>query len=141
MLGRRVSVLGDVVRGEARGRELGFPTANLDLHHELHPPPGVYACLAHHVDEEDPTSVHETFRAVTNVGFRPTVEPDASAATVEVHLLDFEGDLYGEHVEVEFVRRLRDEARFPDLDALRTQIARDVAEARRVLPADETHSA
>jgi riboflavin kinase/FMN adenylyltransferase len=131
MLGRPVSVLGTVVRGDALGRTLGFPTANLDLHHEAHPPPGVYAGRARRMDTGG-----DAHAAVINIGFRPTVERERSAsdaARVEVHLLDFAGDLYGAHLETEFHQRLRGEERFADLTALRAAITRDVAQARVLL--------
>jgi riboflavin kinase/FMN adenylyltransferase len=132
MLGRRVSVFGEVVRGAELGRRIGFPTANLDLHHELHPPPGVYACYAHRVGNV--ARSRSTHRAACNIGFRPTLGGAPPAApVVEVHLLDFDGDLYGERVELEFVARIRSERRFPDLSALEAQIRRDVAEVRQLL--------
>ena len=140
MLGRRVSVFGDVVRGAELGRRLGFPTANLDLHHELHPPPGVYACFARRFGPEgvfgggEPGDVRSTHAGVCNIGFRPTVEGvRPEVPSVEVHLFDFEDDLYGADLELEFVARLREERRFPDLEALRAQIARDAERAREVL--------
>jgi riboflavin kinase/FMN adenylyltransferase len=132
MLGRPVSVFGLVVHGDGRGRSIGFPTANLDLHHELHPPPGVYACRAHRVRSGG--KIEEVHPAVTNIGFRPTVSAEPAALPlVEVHLLDFAGDLYGERLELEFVGRLREEKRFASLQGLRAQIARDVAAARELL--------
>lgn len=139
MLGRPVAVYGDVVAGDGRGRSIGFPTANLDLHHELHPPPGVYACRAKIVrgGPFDPADHGRRFSAVTNVGFRPTftksTEANAGVPLVEVHLLDFEGDLYGRHLELEFHAFLRTERRFPDLDALRAAIALDVERSRALL--------
>lgn len=137
MLGRRVSVLGEVVPGAQLGRKLGFPTANLDLHHELHPPVGVYACLAHVLRAGSASDVAETRKAVCNVGFRPTVDGSPPVAPiVEAHLLDFEGDLYGERLELEFVAALRGEQKFEGLDALKDQIARDVADARECLRAE-----
>lgn len=131
MLGRPVSIFGEVVEGARLGRTIGFPTANLDLHHELHPPPGVYAGWAHllHAGEE-----RETHAAVANIGFRPTVTSEGEAPlAIEVHLLDFEGDLYGERIEFEFAGALRSEQRFAGLDALKAQIGRDVAAARELL--------
>ncbi|MFT5050684.1 MAG: riboflavin kinase/FMN adenylyltransferase [Chlamydiales bacterium] len=129
MLGRSVSVFGEVVHGDARGREIGFPTANLDLHHELHPPTGVYACRVHRSQ-----TTGAGLPAVTNIGHRPTVDGKQSGPPgVEVHLLDFDGDLYGEHLEVDFLQRLRGERRFPDLAALSAQIAADVQAARATL--------
>ena len=131
MLGRPISVFGRVVKGQQMGRKLGFPTANLDLAHELHPPPGVYACQATLILEEGEDEVRP---AVANIGFRPTVSGEASGEpTIEVHLLDFEADLYGAAMELEFAARIRDEQRFDGLEALRAQIARDVDEARRLL--------
>jgi len=139
MLGRPVAVYGDVVAGDARGRELGFRTANLDLHHELHPPPGVYAGRARIVrrGEDDTQEASRRFPAVANVGFRPTFGPSGEARggapLVEVHLLDFSGDLYGEHLELEFHAFLRAERRFPGLEALRAAITQDVERARALL--------
>jgi len=137
MLGRPVSVFGQVVHGDARGREIGFPTANLDLHHELHPPLGVYACRARRAGagagREPGRALAASLAAVANIGVRPTVAGESGAPVVEVHLLDFDGQLYGERLELEFVARLREERRFPDLGALRAQIARDVAAARALL--------
>jgi len=146
MLGRSPSVFGDVVRGDQLGRTLGFPTANLDLHHELHPPVGVYACRARVIAPAGSARSNSTggegeqaMDAVANIGFRPTREDTVAGSSrptlplVEVHLLDFEGDLYGAHLEVEFLAHLRGEARFDGLDALKVQIARDVEAARAVL--------
>ena len=134
MLGRRVSVFGEVVGGKGLGRQLGFPTANLDLHHELSPPTGVYACRARSIDPEEPNADQKRHDAVANIGYRPTVDEVASEMPqIEALLLDFEGDLYGQFLELEFVARLREERRFENLDALGAQITLDVAEARRVL--------
>jgi riboflavin kinase/FMN adenylyltransferase len=130
LLGRRVSVLGTVVQGAGHGRELGFPTVNLDVHREVRPPLGVYATLAR-VEGGPP------LRSVTNVGFRPTAGPPEPGRRrdllVETHLLEGGADLYGRQVEVEFVARLRDERRFDSDRELSEQIARDAAEARRIL--------
>jgi riboflavin kinase/FMN adenylyltransferase len=131
MLGRPVSVFGRVVHGSSLGHRIGFPTANLDLHQELHPPPGVYASRVHHVLGN---GARRTYAGVTNIGFRPTVAPEPPRRPlVEVHLLAFEGDLYGERIELEFVARLRGEKRFAGVDELAAQIARDVQEARQHL--------
>ncbi len=136
MLGRPVSVLGRVVHGAALGRELGFPTANIDPDHELEPPGGVYCVqvrIVRGAGERDAGSVR--FRAgVANIGSRPTVTPGLPARSrLEVHLIDFEGDLYGATLEVQFLSRLRAEQRFESLEALKEQIGRDVASARRKL--------
>ena len=137
MLGRRPSLLGEVVRGAQVGRGLGFPTANLDLHHQLHPPVGVYACRAHLLRSDGAQPAGESWDAVCNIGFRPTVEgvlPDLPI--VEAHLLDFEGNLYGRDLELEFFARLRGEVRFPGLEALKAQIAADVEQGRALLAAE-----
>lgn len=134
MLGRRPAVYGEVVRGAAVGRTLGFPTANLDLHHELHPPTGVYACRARILGSPSGPDDETPRPAVANIGYRPTVagqRPDHPL--VEVHFIDFEADLYGAHVELEFIERIRGERHFDSLDALEAQIVQDVAEARRIL--------
>ncbi|HTF90828.1 MAG TPA: riboflavin biosynthesis protein RibF [Planctomycetota bacterium] len=127
MLGRAVSVLGTVVAGAKVGRELGFPTANLDLHHELHPPPGVYAGLARVLGDA------KAHFAVANIGLRPTVDSANQRLQVEVHLLDFHGDLYGRQLEFLFGTRLRGEQRFESRDALTRQIALDTEAARAFL--------
>jgi riboflavin kinase/FMN adenylyltransferase len=137
MLGRPVSVLGTVIHGSALGRTLGFPTANLDLHHELHPPAGVYAGRAHLLSSDSAHDVEETHLAVCNVGLRPTIQDQEPRALgellVEVHLLDYEGDVYGRRLELEFTQHLRNERRFEGLDALKAQIRLDVDAARTVL--------
>lgn len=126
MLGRPYSLWGEVVHGDALGRELGFPTANLDPHHELLPPTGVYAAWVHLGERRQP--------AVVNIGFRPTVRSEQPPTPrIEAHLLDFQGDLYGRTLELEFVRRLREEQRFAGLAELRAQIARDTEAARSAL--------
>ena len=131
MLGRAVTVFGRVVPGAQRGRGIGFPTANLDLHHELHPPTGVYACRVRVLEG---TFANQLFDGVGNIGFRPTVEVHAPASPqVEVHLFGFRGDLYGANVELEFVQRLRGERRFDGMEALAEQIRVDVMRAREVL--------
>jgi len=139
MLGRAVTIYGEVVHGEALGRRLGFPTANLDLFHELQPPHGVYACKAHIVPPPtasgapDPRERIGSYSAAANIGRRPTVAAPGAAALVEVHLLDFEGDLYGQRIELEFVERIRPEKTFASLDELQRAIAADVSATRDVL--------
>ncbi len=122
-LGRPYGLQGEVVAGAGRGRTLGFPTANVDVGQRLVPAPGVYACWA-----EVRGARH---RAVVNIGVRPTFGEELRV--VEAHLLDFAGSLYGTVLGLLFVRRLREERRFPGPDALRDQIGRDVDAARRCL--------
>jgi riboflavin kinase / FMN adenylyltransferase len=121
LLGHHYYIDGAVVRGDRRGRTLGFPTANLCTDNELLPPHGVYATTAR---------IGSVVRAsVTNVGTRPTV--DASGrTTIETHVFDFDREIYGASVRVGFVQRLRDERAFDSLDALRAQIAEDSRAAR-----------
>jgi riboflavin kinase/FMN adenylyltransferase len=133
MLGRPVSILGRVVRGDALGRKLGFPTANLDLMQGLHPPNGVWACRARILEGEEATPSGDALPAVTNIGHRPTVSGEPGDPRVEVHLIDWQGDLYGARVEVEFVAPLREERRFDGLEALVAQIELDVRAARERL--------
>jgi len=123
MLGRPYALAGRVVRGDGLGRQLGFPTANLDTTGRVLPPRGVYAARC--------TVEEHVYRAVLNIGTRPTVTPEAQTLRVEVHLLDFAGDLYDRELEVVPVEKLRDERRFDSLEALRNQIRADVAQARR----------
>ena len=123
LLGHHFYIDGMVIRGAGRGRGLGIPTANLASKNELIPPHGVYA-TALSVDG----IVH---RSVTNIGLRPTFG-DVAATVVEAHALDLDRDLYGRSVRLGFVQRLRDERRFPDVDALKAQIEADVRRARRL---------
>jgi len=132
MLGRPYTVRGHVVRGEARGRGLGFPTANLAAENEVLPAAGVYAGQLRLLDDGDPPA-GRLLPAVTNVGRRPTFAGEALRA--EAHVIDWSGDLYGRRVEISFGARLRAERRFESVDALRRQIAADVEEARRRLGA------
>jgi riboflavin kinase/FMN adenylyltransferase len=123
LLGRLVFIDGEVVQGAGRGRELGVPTANVDTRNELLPPHGVYATTV--------TIDGVVHAGVTNIGLRPTFN-DAARTTIEVHVLSFDQNLYGKRIRVAFVQRLRDERRFPDVDALKAQIDADVRRARRL---------
>jgi len=122
MLGRPYSIAGKVVRGDGRGRQLGFPTANVDTTGLALPPHGVYAVHAE--------VAGETHRAVLNIGVRPTLQNPHSAVQVEAHLLDFDADLYGHEIELVFVEKLRAERKFASLQDLRNQIAQDILDAQ-----------
>lgn len=125
-LGRFFSVPGVVVEGAGRGRGLGVPTANLEVWEErAFPAPGVYACFAE--------AVGRRWKAVTNIGIRPTFDAGSEKPVIEAHLLGFEGDLYGVEIRLQFVDRLRDERRFSGPEALLEQIGRDVHRAEEVL--------
>ncbi len=123
MLGRAYALAGRVMHGDQLGHKLGFPTANLDTPGLLLPPSGVYAAHA--------CVKGRTYRAVLNIGHRPTLKSPTPELRVEVHLLDFTGEIYGQEVEVTFAGKLRDEQKFASLDELKDQIARDIAEAGR----------
>lgn len=118
-----------VMQGHQRGRTIGFPTANLELSGLLAPADGVYAVSVRILDE---VRSARRYMGVANLGVRPTVQGGRS---MEVHLLDFEGDLYDCSLRIGFVARLRGELRFPDLAALKAQIARDVEAGRSALEA------
>jgi riboflavin kinase/FMN adenylyltransferase len=123
-LGRRFQVEGTVIRGDQRGRILGFHTANLAVwEQQILPANGVYATYAYLGGER--------FAAASNIGVRPTV--NGTALSVEAHLLDFDREIYGESVALEFVHRVRPERKFPGLDALKVQITEDVATIRHLL--------
>jgi riboflavin kinase/FMN adenylyltransferase len=122
MLGREYTILGTVIPGEKLGRKLGFPTANLSAHSEQFPPNGVYVAEARLAG-----SLH---RGVANLGYRPTVAAGKPERLLELHLFDLEREIYGEEMEVRFLRYLRPEQKFENLDALKAQIARDVEQAR-----------
>jgi riboflavin kinase/FMN adenylyltransferase len=132
MLGRPYTVRGSVVRGDARGAGLGFPTANLAPENELLPAAGVYAGTLRLLDAGDPPA-GSVLRAVTNVGRRPTFSGVALRA--ESHAIDWSGDLYGRRVEVSFELHLRGERKFESAAALKQQIGADVAQARERLGA------
>jgi riboflavin kinase/FMN adenylyltransferase len=123
-LGRPYRISGAVMDGNKRGRTIGFPTANVALWDEqVIPANGVYACHVHLGDE--------TFNAVTNVGVRPTFE--GVGLTVEAHIFDFDRDIYGETLAVDFVERLRGEQKFDGIEALVAQIKSDAEQARQML--------
>jgi len=126
LLGRPYCIRGRVAHGDKRGRTIGFPTANIHLHRRVSPVTGVYAVTVHGVGDAP-------LPAVANVGKRPTV--GGAEPRLEVHLFDFDGDLYGAHLRVEFRLKLREEQRFESFDALKQQIARDAAAARHYLSA------
>lgn len=121
LLGRPYRMAGRVAHGNKRGRTIGFPTANLFLHRRVTPLSGVYAVEMFGISGEPRPGV-------ANVGLRPTV--GGTQALLEVHLFDFTSDIYGCHVEVDFLHKLRDEQRFPSFDTLRAQILKDVEEAK-----------
>lgn len=121
LLGRPYRMLGRVAHGDKRGRSIGFPTANIHMHRMVAPVDGVFAVEMFGLPGEP-------IAGVANVGKRPTV--DGTRSLLEVHLFDFSGDLYGRHVQVDFLHRLREERRFPSFEDLRRQIVLDSDAAR-----------
>ncbi len=150
MLGRAYSIAGTVIRGDGLGRQLGFPTANIDATGLVLPPTGVYAVhlqvrpASSHLTGEGAgvrgetgpagASSSRTYRGALNIGFRPTLASPTPQLQVEAHLLDFTGDLYGQELEITFVVKIRDEQKFASLDALKNQIALDIAAMQKKLP-------
>ncbi|GAB6142884.1 bifunctional riboflavin kinase/FAD synthetase [Desulfocicer niacini] len=123
-LGRYYQIRGKVIKGRERGgSQLGFPTANIKLHDELCPKMGVYAVTVE--------TVKGTFNGVANIGYSPTF--DDHLFTIEVHILDFSGDIYGTRIRVNMVKRLRDEIKFSGIEALSDQIHADIEHARKLL--------
>lgn len=126
MLGRPYPLTGRVIHGDGRGRRIGIPTANIELDPQRAlPAAGVYACTA--------TSGDQVFAAVTNIGVRPTFKEHESTSHVEVHMLDFKGDLYAQTLTVLFIERLRGEQKFPNAEALVAQINQDIQRTRAIL--------
>ena len=123
LLGREYAMLGRVAHGDKRGRSIGFPTANIHLHRKSVPVSGVYAVTMEGIAGAPVTGI-------ANVGNRPTV--DGTRSLLEVHLFDFDADIYGRHVQVNFVAYIRPEQRFEGLEALKQQIALDCEKAREI---------
>lgn len=125
LLGREFTILGTVVEGDRLGRKLGFPTANLSAHNEQFPPNGVYAVEAKRGDQMLP--------GVANIGVRPTVKNVGGERLLEVHLFDFQEEIYGEDLEITFRKFLRPEQKFAGIEELRAQIQKDAEQARAAL--------
>ena len=125
LLGHRYAISGSVVHGKAIGREIGFPTANIVVNNsdKIIPAHGVYAADA--IGEDG-----RKFRAVVNIGHRPTIENTLTPVTIEAHLDDFTGDLYNQSLTLQFIKRLRGEKKFASLEELKSAIANDLASAR-----------
>lgn len=121
LLGHAYCISGRVAHGDKRGRTIGVPTANIHLHRRVVPLKGVYAVTASGVGDSP-------IAGVANIGTRPTV--DGTRALLEVHLFDFDREIYGAHLDIDFLHKLRDERRFDSFEELKQQIARDINEAR-----------
>ena len=129
LLRRPVSVLGTVVKGDRRGSFLGTPTANIDPHHEVLPPPAVYAVKVRYGGK--------FYDAVLNIGYKPTFYGDRlkkrKEPVIEAHLFDFKGDLYGSELEIYFIKKIRDELWFENEAQLRSRILKDLELSRNIL--------
>lgn len=125
LLGRPYSISGRVVGGDQLGRKIGYPTANIQLKHNRPPVKGIFAVRVQGLDQPD-------WPGVASLGTRPTVHANGKP-TLEVHLFDFERSIYRAHLRVEFLHKLRDEAKFPSMEALIAQIDQDAAQARELL--------
>jgi riboflavin kinase/FMN adenylyltransferase len=122
LLGRPYSIYGRVIKGEGRGKSLGFPTANLNIEHEALPPCGVYLAKTHLKEEIYPSLLY--------IGKRPTFSKK-SDYNVEVYLLDFKDNLYGKYLEVEIIKKIRPEKKFDKISSLVSAIEKDVRFARQ----------
>jgi riboflavin kinase/FMN adenylyltransferase len=146
LLGRRFAIGGHVVRGRQLGRTLGYPTANIRLGRRAAPIGGIFAVRVRGAGIRDSAfgirgeRLLEEWPGVASLGVRPTID-GGGEPLLEVHLFDFDGDLYGRRIEVEFVQKLRDEEKFEDLDAMVRQIDRDAVEARAILGAHRSPDA
>ena len=126
LLGYNYPLGGEVIRGAGRGRTINFPTANIDYpKQKATPSNGIYACWAHLGNEK--------FMAATNIGFNPTFTPERQTPSLEAYLLDFDRDIYGQQVKLEFVSRIRDELKFNSVEALIGKIQEDVEKTRELL--------
>ncbi len=130
LLGRPYSISGRVIHGDKLGRTIGYPTANVQLRHNRPPLSGIFAVRT--VD-----GLGRWRNGAASLGLRPTVD-DSGRNKLEVHLFDFSGDLYGQHLRVDFMHKIRDEQKFPDLAALKARIAEDCDMARELLAANES---
>ncbi|MFP5419239.1 MAG: bifunctional riboflavin kinase/FAD synthetase [Gammaproteobacteria bacterium] len=126
LLGRPYSISGRVVHGDKLGRDIGFPTANIQLKHNRPPLMGIFAVEVDGLDGK-------MLPGVASLGRRPTVKRPDAVPVLEVHLFDFDAEIYGRRVRVDFLHKLRDEEKYPDLESLVAQIGRDVDHARHFL--------
>ncbi len=126
LLGHNYTMSGEVIHGAQRGRTIGFPTANIDYpKQKATPSNGIYACWAYLGEEK--------FMAATNIGFNPTFTPERKIPSLEAYLLDFDRDIYGQDLKLEFIARIRDELKFDSVEALIKKIQEDVDKTRKIL--------
>jgi riboflavin kinase/FMN adenylyltransferase len=127
MLGHHFFITGSVIGGSRKGRSIGFPTANISPGHYLKmlPSDGVYAV---EVETE-----YGQFRGILNIGIRPTVNDTPDHKTIEVHIINFDKDIYGQQIHIHFIERIRDEMKFQSIEFLKEQLIRDKAVAMNIL--------
>jgi riboflavin kinase / FMN adenylyltransferase len=125
LLGRRVSVLGSVIKGSRLARALGFPTANINPHHEVIPPAGIYAVQIIFSGQE--------YGGICYIGSRPTVWPRNKSIQIEVHIFGFHKNIYGRFLEIQFVKLIRPDKRFASIKDLSIQIEKDIISCRKIL--------
>lgn len=125
LLGRPVAVLGTVIKGQKRGRLVGYPTANINPHHEVLPKEGVYAVRVLYRERK--------YNGLCNIGRRPTFGRAIDSKTIEAHLFNFRKNIYGQDLEIQFAERIRDERKFPSLISLAAQIHKDTLKAASLL--------
>jgi riboflavin kinase/FMN adenylyltransferase len=126
LMGHPYSLHGPVIHGDARGRTINVPTANIGYSHDkMIPANGIYACRAYLNGQQ--------YQAAINIGINPTFTPEKQIPNVEAHLLDFRGEIYGEDVKLEFLARLRNERRFDSVDKLLEQIWKDIEDTKRIV--------
>jgi len=130
-LGRYVSLLGKVKKGDGRGKTLGFPTANISLNDEVLPPIGVYAAYVK-ISEK-------TFKAMANIGHRPTFNDKSSPLSLEVHIFDFKKNIYGKEILIEFVKKIRNEKKFKNIKSLISQLKRDEIQSKEILTPNQSN--
>ncbi|MFA6409246.1 MAG: bifunctional riboflavin kinase/FAD synthetase [Gammaproteobacteria bacterium] len=133
MLGHCYSMRGRVIHGEKRGREIGFPTANIHVRHKILPVSGVYVVRVVGIPDG------KQYYGVVNIGFRPTFAEN-TRRLVEVYILDFEGDLYGHKLTIEFLHKLRKEQKFADFTLLQKQISKDISQTKKIVSRLEKHN-
>jgi len=125
LLGRRVSVLGSVIKGSRLARVLGFPTANINPHHEVIPPPGIYAVRI--------IFLNKKYKGICYIGRRPTINTGGNSIHVEVHIFDFHKNIYGKILEIQFVKLIRPDQKFASIRDLSNQVQKDIISCRKLL--------
>jgi riboflavin kinase/FMN adenylyltransferase len=125
LLGRPVSVLGSVIKGSRLGRRLGYPTANINPHHEVVPPEGIYAVKV--------IFENKIYKGICYIGRKPTMSPKKNKPVIEVHIFDFYKAIYGKYLEIQFFKLIRPDKKFSTIKTLASQIKKDIASCRKIL--------